>query len=386
MVAAAVFIFVRNKDQLEKDQLVSSEPLEKASTGSVGSPKPAKLTRRNSVDARRSQLMTGTGMRSQLLTGPPKSSNVELDFYLSLCQHLHAIIPKGAAAVTTPIDEGLLGDYYKWFLRALDILQAQSKLIRGTIVAAGEAHWRSVRDFMDYVSPPFQAYVPPLFTHAYGPFLTLFAAQKSPGLKLFGTPKGATARLSLHTSMSLDKLISLKISSDVHVHEHAGWQPVEVSDAISCLYEAALSDHQDTTDPAPLHAASEYTFQYFHAVYSNSAAVSRTNLQKFAHGILAHHESRELCMRIHTFGVLAGLIALPYDKDRVACHPDAFVFTITVIDEFLRPDLKNSGLDEHLTPESMLNTVGSLLRTDHKKTIVPAVSSPEYTSFREIVR
>ncbi len=243
-------------------------------------------------------------------------SETEMEFALSLVQHIYYIMPKGQAAVyETRIDTDQLSLLYAWFKRAVP----------------------SIRRF------------------------DLLSTDKSPLKSL--TPKAST-RLSLHSSMSLDILASIDSDVAPEFYSHHGWQPIEVSDAISCIYES----YYELPEP-PSQALSEYTYDYFHGVYFKSNAICKNKLEKFIFGILAHHMSRDFGMRIHIFGILCGIVKLDFDMNRIACHPKALHFVLKVMKEFL--------------PRSP--TLGSQLRTDTNKTMVPCIG-PDSISFRSTIR
>jgi hypothetical protein len=359
MVSAILFVMGKNRDDIKAEEdkaLALTAQAAKEAGGETDKPQSRLLTRRVSLDMRRVKLVEGNMSKAQMTTAG--TSEAELDFTLALSQHLYSICPKGGNAMTEVIDAEILDIYYDWFTRAQAIFRERAKTARMTQPTAASTSAMSS--------------------------MALFAA------------KQASSKLPLHTSMQLGRMISLKISNDSHEHDHLGWQPIEVSDAISCLLESAYEDLNDHTREGPMLAASEYTFKYFHAVYSNSTAISRSNLAKFSHGVLAHHSGsstgqNNLCLRINTFGILCGLVKLDYDVDRIASSPEAFQFVLKVLGEFVRPEMKNAELGaEENNPESgvapAIVGLGSMLRTDHKKTILPSMPTPDTTSFREIIK
>ncbi|GMH92198.1 hypothetical protein TL16_g12274 [Triparma laevis f. inornata] len=307
--------------------------------------------RRGSLDMRRTKIVESGASKSTLPKGV--LSVAELEFALSLCQHIMTLVPKdrGAAVLTQQVrhnesrycfccssfeqrlrlDEQMISKYYEWFNRTIPTLRLQDNR------------------------------------------LTMRSNKKAN--KLLGVLKSPknSSRLPHAVSLPLNVLIK---RPDLESEDCPAWMPNEVSDAIACVYEYLYDqyDNEVTFEIDLPHALSNATASYFADVFHASTALYNLNASKFCKGVLNNRDHRDFGCRLTLFAVLAGLVKLDYDIDKVARHPKVAQFGLKVYKSFLPID---TSFEE--------GAMGALLRTDHRKTMVQCIPKDQVT-FRTTVR
>lgn len=124
MVAYITFVLSKNRDFLTAEQEGAADPAAAVAAGAASlitsqssvlsaaskAPPGARLERRGSLDLRRIKLIESQLTKKETAGVAAGIDVPELDFVMSLCQHLAHIVPRGQAALTDEIDEGLLGE------------------------------------------------------------------------------------------------------------------------------------------------------------------------------------------------------------------------------------------------------------------------------------
>ena len=322
-----------------------------------------KRLRRGSLDMRRLKLIEAATTKSVLPKGVPTMT--ETEFALSLCQHILPIVPKGSNAVlSTEVDPDLLQLYYAWFRKALPLIRLRDN------EAAIETAVKANKSLASLLSPK------------------NFSVQRS---------------LPDHSSPPLNFLAKLPDPIILSVNE--GWSALEVSDAISCIYESIYDDLNDPVTgklnsfPNINCSLATATHDYFSDVFYKSKAICLQNLKCFCKGIVNHHNEPPFGTRIYVFAVLSGVIKLEFDVDKVVRHPEAVKMLLKVYKTFL-PLNTNSAAEECQGGEGgdeeekssdgecsiIHKTFGSLLRTNNRRTMVPCIPSNNCVTFRTTVR